>query len=113
MVLSVFSLILLLAFRVHGKPSLFHPPFLFEYLEDAPQAGASHDSENRTEQRVGCEQACDDGGHACQGEDPPASGAEIIFALDDDGVEDTDYHEGEDGYEEAGVVHGEDDDVCE
>ena len=43
--------------------------------------------------------------YACEGKDPAAAGAEVVFSLDDNGVEDAYDDECRYGYDESGIIH--------
>ena len=80
------------------EPAPFHAFLLLEEFVDGPEAGKGGHAADAgpegavEEQREGTEK------HSGQGEGPPAALAEVIFRLDDDGMEKADYEEGRKTY---------------
>lgn len=97
--------VLVFPFGVHGKPPFLHPLLLLKQLADAPKRGGSNDADNGRHHGVLNADGADDAGNADQREHPPWSGAEIVFRLDDDGVEDADNQEGAYGDSYSCEVH--------
>lgn len=104
-----FFAVIILSGRVHGKPALEHAPRLMVYLQDAPEAREGHDSEDARPEKGAGEEGCDKGSDARQEESPVDSRAEIVFPLDNEGVENSYDKEGDktDGQTfEIDCVHG-------
>ena len=99
------SLVVILAFWIHGKPTFPHTLPLLENLKDAPKAGTADDTEYRTDDGILDQQARDDEQNTGKCETPPALRAEIILALDYYRVEKTDYQKGDDSDDKTRVVH--------
>lgn len=93
-------------FRIHRKPSFKYPFPLFEDFQNAPEWRASRHAEYGRDKRTGRQQRTDEENATGGGKCPPATGAEIIFRLDDNGVEQTDYEECRYGNNEAEQIMG-------
>ena len=60
---------------------------LLEDFEDAPEAGASYNTQHGTENVVLHQETCGDECASGRCECPPAPGSEMVFAFDDDWME--------------------------
>ena len=89
------------AARIFGEPPFGYALALLENLFNRPERREADDAREGREEYVrdGHGDATHD--DAENQEPPPAAGAEIVFAFDDDGVEDADDGEGADADGEA------------
>ena len=93
------------AFRVHGKPAFADAVVLLVQFQDAPEAGEGDDTEDDAQVLIGDEEGGHKGGNAGQQERWPALTTEVVFGLDDQGMEHADAEEGGKADEETVPVH--------
>ena len=79
--------ILPLPFRIARKPALGHPFFLLEQLEDGPETGKSYYSDEGGNDDVADKKRACRRTRSGQQKNPPAPLSEIVFSLDDYGME--------------------------
>ena len=79
--------ILVLPLRIARKPALGHPFFLLEQLEDGPEAGESDHSDEGGDDDVADKKRACRRTRSGQQKNPPAPLPEIVFSLDDYGME--------------------------
>ena len=84
---------------VLGEPSSLDASLLLEDFLDAPEAGKSEYSRERRPEHTWDKNSGYGTRHTRYEKDPPASCAEMVFSLDDDGVEDADNQESADADE--------------
>ena len=92
-------------FWILGEPAFFDALLLLKELENAPEAGTTDDSKDGAEHVALNAEACCDECNSGERESPPASGAEMVFAFDYDGMEHSYYHESSNCYHQTCIVH--------
>ena len=95
----------MLSFRVHGEPAFADAVVLLVEFQYAPEAGEGDDAEDDARVFVRDEKRGDEGDNAGHKEGWPALLAEVVFALDDQGVEHSDAKEGSKAYEKTNKIH--------
>ena len=80
----------MLAARVSREPPFAHTFFLLEEFLDAPQRRESHNGRQGTPKEAFDEKSRHCASHAHQQENPPRACAEIVFGLDNNGMEQAD-----------------------
>lgn len=86
---------------IHREPAFDDALALLENLFNRPERREADDAREGREEYVGDGHGDATHDDAENQEPPPAAGAEIVFAFDDDGVEDADDGEGADADGEA------------
>ena len=77
-------------FGILREPPLGHPLALFEEFADAPQRRSAPHGQQRGPEQLAHRDRCGDGRDPHQEEKPPDPHAEIVLALDDERMEETD-----------------------
>ena len=103
--LDYWTLIFILPFGIHGEPAALDALALLKHLEDAPEARAADDTQDGAGNLVGHEERACDEGKASEEEHPPAAHTEVVFAFDDEGMEDTNDEKGGYGGDESDEIH--------
>ena len=80
-------------FRIAGKPSFLDPLALFEQFADTPERRSAPDGQQRGPEQFAHGDRGGDRPDARQKEQPPDAHPEIVFALDDERMEDADDEE--------------------
>lgn len=98
-------LIFMLPFGVHGEPSLPYAVMLLVQFQNAPETGEGYDAEDDARVFIRDEQRGNEGSNAGHEECRPALLAEVVFALDDQRMEDSDSQKRGETDDESDVVH--------
>ena len=98
-------LIFMFPFGIHGEPSLPYAVMLLVQFQDAPETGEGYDAEDDARVFIRDEQRGNEGSNAGHEEGWPALLAEVVFALDDQRMEDSDGQKRGETDDESDVVH--------
>ena len=98
-------LIFIFPFGVHGEPAFADAVVLLMHLQYAPEAGEGYDAEDDARVFIRDEQRGNEGSNAGHEEGWPALLAEVVFALDDQRMEDSDGQKRGKADDESDVVH--------
>ena len=97
--------LIVFSFGIFGEPSFSHPFALFEEFNYRPEAGEGYHAEENGG-NGGChEQRPREANSGQQQEHPPAACPEIIFRLDNDGMEEPYAQEGGKAYDDSCKIH--------
>ena len=87
---AVVDIEVVLTLRIAREPAFAHSLALLEHFLYAPEARESHHAGKDREHRIAYIQRHSAHGNASKQKSPPAAHSEIIFALDDKGMKNTD-----------------------
>ena len=87
--------ILMCLFWILGEPAFFDALLLLKELENAPEAGTTDNPKYRAEHIALYTEACNYERNTGNCKHPPAPGAEMVLALDYDGVKTAYYQKGD------------------
>lgn len=92
-------------FGVHGEPALPYAVMLLVQLQYAPEAGEGHDAKDDAHVFVLNKKGDCEGGNARQQECWPTLPSEIVFSLDDQGMEHPDGQKCSKADDDADPIH--------
>lgn len=98
-------LIFIFPFGVHVEPALPYAVMLLVQFQDAPETGEGNDAKDDAHIFIRDEQRGNEGSNAGHEEGRPALLAEVVFALDDQRMEDSDGQKRGETDDESDVVH--------
>ena len=76
-----------------------------EEFQDRPEAAEAYHAKNRRNDSIGSEQCSHTEAESGKGEHPPATLAKVVFSLDYEGMEKSDYDESGRSQNDSGKVH--------
>ena len=98
-------LVLLFALGIHREPTLLYTLSLLKEFQNAPEARATHHAQHGAEDRMLHQKAGNNEPHAAKRKEPPALGAKIVLALNNNRVKESNYKKRNNSNYQSRIIH--------